>query len=184
MTKASSVDRNFRELLARQQIHDALLRYCRGVDRLDPDIIQSAYHPGARDNHGSFDGPVDKFIEWVMSNHAGGKVLNSVHHLGNSLITFEDEKIAHGETYVSVNHRRLIDGELFDLISHGRFIDRFEERNDEWKIVDRLVVVDWDRLDRVDRQWGGPLTEKLENAQRSREDASYRALKPGFEKSR
>jgi hypothetical protein len=48
--------------IARKQIHDALMRYCRGIDQMDRDLILSAYHPGARDNHGTFDEPVKAFI--------------------------------------------------------------------------------------------------------------------------
>jgi hypothetical protein len=163
-----------REAGARMQIHDALMRACRGVDRLDRELILSAYHPKARDNHGSFDGPVEAFVDWVFGNHLG-KVLSCVHHLGNVLMQI-DGTTARCESYVLAFHRRLIDGQLTDLMSHGRYLDRFEERDGAWKIADRLVVFDWDRLDLVDRQWGGPLTEQVVKGQRSREDASYRIL--------
>lgn len=39
------------ELLDRQAIYDVMMRYCRGVDRFDADLITSAYHPDARDDH-------------------------------------------------------------------------------------------------------------------------------------
>ncbi|WP_221890845.1 nuclear transport factor 2 family protein [Microbispora sp. KK1-11] len=32
-----------------QEIHEVVLRYCRGVDRLDMDLVRSAYHPDAID---------------------------------------------------------------------------------------------------------------------------------------
>ena len=41
----------YRNLLARQQIHDALMRYCWGIDRGYLDLIRSAFHEDARDNH-------------------------------------------------------------------------------------------------------------------------------------
>jgi SnoaL-like domain len=34
-----------RELLDKQAIHEALMHYCRGIDRCDEDLIRSAYHP-------------------------------------------------------------------------------------------------------------------------------------------
>ena len=162
------------EMRARMQIHDALMRSCRGVDRLDRQLILSAYHPGARDNHGSFDGPVEDFADWVFSNHVG-KVMSCVHHLGNVYMRINGAT-AHCESYVLAFHRRVLDGQVVDLMSHGRYLDRFEERDGEWKIADRLVVFDWDRVDTVDRQWGGPLTEQLEKGLRSSQDASYRVL--------
>ena len=44
------------ELLAKQEIRDALMRYSRGIDLLDPDLVKSAYHPDAYDDHGTFKG--------------------------------------------------------------------------------------------------------------------------------
>jgi hypothetical protein len=35
------------ELSARAEIHDALLRYCRGLDRVDMDLVRGAFHPDA-----------------------------------------------------------------------------------------------------------------------------------------
>ena len=167
-----------RELIARQQIRDALYRYCRGVDRLDEDLIRSAYHSGAIDNHGSYQGDIDGFIEWVFGNHKG-KVLTCVHHIGNVLITFECDTVAFCESYVFAYHRRMVDGQLYDLASHGRFNDRHEERNGQWRIVERQVVFDWDRFDRVEHTFDGPLTLELEKGRRDRSDASYRYLRPG-----
>jgi len=42
---------------AAEAIRQAALRYCRGVDRLDPELMLSAYHDGATDDHGIFSGP-------------------------------------------------------------------------------------------------------------------------------
>ena len=166
------------EFRARQQIHDALYRYCRGVDRLDEELIRSAYHPGAVDSHGSYNGDIDGFVKWVFGNHAG-KVLTCVHHIGNILITFESDSVAMSEAYVFAYHRRMVDGQLYDLSSHGRFCDRHEERGGEWRIVERQVVFDWDRFDPVTRTFEGPLTLELEKGRRDRDDASYRYLRPG-----
>ena len=37
---------------ARDEIRELLTRYCRGVDRMDAELIASAYHPDAIDEHG------------------------------------------------------------------------------------------------------------------------------------
>jgi len=152
------------------------MRYCRGVDRLDRGLMLSAYHPGACDNHGSFVGPCEEFANWVIERHRG-TILSCTHFLGNELIAFDGD-VAHCESYVTAVHRLMIDGKLHDLMACGRYVDRFEERDGAWKIADRLVISDWDRLDPVERQWNGPLTQALVAGLRSREDASYQALKP------
>jgi hypothetical protein len=44
------------ELADREAIRECLYRYCRGVDRLDADMIRSAYWPDCVDNHLEFTG--------------------------------------------------------------------------------------------------------------------------------
>lgn len=172
MSDESAAEGYLREMIARTQIHDALMRYCRGVDRLDRDMMLSAYHPGARDNHGSFDGPVEDFVEWVIQRHRD-RILSCTHFVGNSLIKIEGAT-AYCESYVIAMHRLSNNGVLQDLTGVARYIDRFELRNGNWKIADRFVVSDKDRLDPVVSQWDGPLTQALLKGTRDREDVSYR----------
>ena len=57
---ASDLDPRLAGLLDKQEIEEVVLRYCRGIDRRDFDLVRSCYHPDARDRHGSFDGTVDE----------------------------------------------------------------------------------------------------------------------------
>ena len=65
------------ELLDKQQIHEALMRYARGVDRGDAALICSAYHPDAVDEHGVGDytgvtvgpGIVEMMADLRVSSH-------------------------------------------------------------------------------------------------------------------
>lgn len=157
---------------SRQAIHALLLRYCRGVDRLDRDMILSVYHPDALDDHGSFKGSPTAFVDWVMSNHRD-KILSCTHFLANSLVIFDGDDVAHGESYVIAVHRHLRDGALHDLMGAGRYIDRFERREGRWGLASRVVIGDWDRLDPVDGQLAGPLTEALAQGRRDPGDPSY-----------
>lgn len=52
-------------LAAESDIRNCLLRYARGVDRLDMELVRACYHPDATDSHGSFSGTVEKFLPWV-----------------------------------------------------------------------------------------------------------------------
>jgi hypothetical protein len=175
MTDTQTTDALLHELLARQQIYDALMRAVRGVDRLDRDLILSAYHPGARDNHGSFDGPVEEFVEWVMGRHGDGRIPSCTHVVGNVSIRVEGD-VAHTESYCIAMYRLELDGTPHDMFSLGRYIDRFERRQGEWKIAERFVVFDKDRLDPVGRTWDGPLTKALPSGRRDKQDPSYRFL--------
>ena len=57
------------ELWNREQIRQCLSRYARGVDRFDREMILSAYHPDAIDEHGKFVGTPTEFVEWAMGQH-------------------------------------------------------------------------------------------------------------------
>ena len=132
------------ELLARAQIHDALLRYCRGLDRVDMALVRSAFHD-------------DAWIDFPESLHIGGvegffaflsaempRFVKTMHLLGNSLVDFDGPHVAHVETYLSADHfgseQHHWAGQHVKL--WGRYLDRFEERDGVWLIARRRLVVD------------------------------------------
>ena len=47
---------------------------CRGVDRLDVELMKSAYWEGATDDHGVFVGDAWEFCEMCMEAHLPGAV--------------------------------------------------------------------------------------------------------------
>lgn len=169
-----------KELDARRQIQEAMVSYARGVDRCDPDLIRAAFHPDGWDDHGSFAGPVEGFIDWVMKLHLEGFTWTS-HEITNSHIEFSGDT-ARGETYVIATLRFEQEGETFDLVGHGRYLDLFEERDGRWKILKRRAVVDATRTEPVrdyaehatDMQGGGDtLVDELTTGTRDANDPSY-----------
>jgi hypothetical protein len=140
------------ELVAREEIRDVLLRYARGIDRLDLDLVRSCYHDDAHDDHGAFRGDLEGFLAWV------GDVLtyfdSTMHFIGNQLIEV-DGVVAHAESYCVAYHRRgAHDGEEpYDLVTALRYVDRLERRGDRWRIADRVCVFDWSRRDPVVGEW-------------------------------
>src|SRR5688572_6501673 len=133
-----------REWADREAIRDCLYRYCRGIDRLDVELMLSAYWPDATDEHGNFlANSAQEFVDHAVP------ILQSIdlttHSLSNILIDVQGET-AFVESYVQAFHRmRRPDGSRYDHISASRFIDRMERRNDEWRIKRRVVVRDWFR---------------------------------------
>ena len=131
-------------LLAERAIRRRLLEYCRGIDRCDEELVASAYHPDGTDDHGSFRG-----LGVDFARHATAKLRDhaeaTLHFLGDSLIDFLDDHTAHVETYVHAEHR-CSDGDGGHLeMFGGRYVDRFEERDGEWRIAHRLCIREWDR---------------------------------------
>ena len=163
-----------RWLIDRQEIFDCLTRYCRGVDRLDKELVLSAYHPDAQDDHGVFVGKAADFWDWVHEAHSTGQK-RTMHTILNHSCEIDGD-IAHGETYC-IYYGHNVD-ETFE-ITGCRYVDRFERRNGEWRIADRICVIEWFRA-LEPRAVGGPLSvealsEMMANApnRRDRDDVSY-----------
>ncbi|MGY9071430.1 MAG: nuclear transport factor 2 family protein [Acidimicrobiales bacterium] len=130
------------QLLAEREIRRRLLDYCRGIDRCDVDLVASSYHPDAIDDHGAFHGSGHEFARFAteaIREHYEA----TMHTIGDSIIDFTDDRTAYVETYVCADHRhRDIDGESLERFG-ARYLDRFEQRDDAWRIADRVVVVEW-----------------------------------------
>ena len=136
-------------LIDRYQIHDVMCRYARSVDRGDWDALRSTYHPDAYDDHVEYRGDVDGLVRWLAERFAG--VDNSMHFLGNCLVEFAGPDLALVETYFTSRRLRaptrdeidgLAPGDAICRESWGRYVDRFERRQDEWRVARRKVVLE------------------------------------------
>jgi hypothetical protein len=140
-------ERTVRRLADRAEIHDVLMRYFRGVDRLDLELVRSCYHADATDSHGSFTGSVDEYLAWVGPLLAGYD--STFHFAGNLLVDIADNaESAATELYGIAHHRTAGADRSNDLITGFRFIDRFERRcGGAWLIARRLATTEWVRVD-------------------------------------
>ncbi|MEQ8717752.1 MAG: nuclear transport factor 2 family protein [Acidimicrobiales bacterium] len=129
-------------IVAREQIRDVLLRYCRGVDRCDLELLRSVYHPDAVDDHGSFKGNGWEFAEMIVASKLSG-ALFSIHHVGNMLIEVDAESgTASAETYfVAASRLKAAPDDLQLFV--GRYVDVLARRDGEWRIAQRTVVHDF-----------------------------------------
>ena len=141
------------EMADREAIRDCMYRYSRGIDRSDPDMLRSAYWPGAMDYHSGFAGTVEEFVEWSMPRLAEMK--DAVHMIGNILIRLDGDT-AKVESYFWSVSIVPCDGPRQVMVC-GRYLDKFEKREDEWRIAERLVVHDWFEEKPAIRDWSvGP----------------------------
>ncbi|MCX7865079.1 MAG: nuclear transport factor 2 family protein [Novosphingobium sp.] len=166
------------ELADREAIRDCLYRYSRGVDRCDEEILRSVYWEDAIDDHCLFTGRREELIAWVMPLLRSMEC--SQHTIGNVLIRLHGNH-AHVESYYHGYHRMNDGGRSFDSIQAGRYLDRFEKRNDEWRIAMRKVVVDWFREYDDAGDWRvGPLgNAQIKPGGRYPDDDSYTLLDLG-----
>jgi len=158
-----------RELADRTAITDVLLRYCRGADRCDEDLIRSAYHPGALDDHGRFTGSAEDFASWVVGVLRETS-LATQHALANVLIELRGESADVESSFVAYHLKSDDAGERVEVFG-GRYVDRFERRNGAWRIAARTVVHDWSTVLRGD---AFPHRESYVQGRRDRQDAVYR----------
>lgn len=141
------------------------MRYARGVDRLDPDLVRDAYWPEAIDRHGSRTEPRDAMVDYLMARLATWEA--SSHMLGQSLVLVEGAR-AGVETYFQALHLRKGEPRICDQVV-GRYADRFERRGRHWRILQREVIIDW-----TAEQALGPEMPVPVEGRRDRDDPSWR----------
>ena len=136
-----------------EAIRDTAHRYCHGVDRLDAEVMRSAYWPEATDNHGAFNGNAWEFVDHCMVGHLRWR--STMHCILNHWIQLDPGGMtARGEVY---NVTYLFRGEPGggDLDTWwGRYLDRYERRGDDWRIIERVCVHEATRSAPIDTPMG------------------------------
>ena len=141
-------------LADRAEIQDAILLWCRSIDRLDIEGIRRVFHPDAVDNHGVSVFDVDGLINWIETRHR--KISVSLHRVSNIFIEFAGPDLALVESYADVvqcyppggqaslsqisGHREHREDVGHLLLAPGRYVDQFERRDGTWKIARRTVI--------------------------------------------
>jgi hypothetical protein len=136
--------RELQVLLDKQAITEVLYRYGRSMDRLDRELGYSVFWPEAMaDYHQQmYQGSGHGFVDMVMEAHL--QFVTHSHQFSNILITVNGDD-AMSETYGDVTLRRVDeDGRFVDTRSLGRYVDRWEKRGGEWRIIDRQYLHDFD----------------------------------------
>ncbi len=125
-------------LLDKEAIREVALRYARGIDRHDDELLLSAYHPDASDDHGSFIGSSAAFVEYANRVHARNWVCHQ-HYITNQVIDLHGDT-AHCESYFLAVLKRP-DG-VCDMVG-GRYVDRIDRRDGHWAVAERICMVEW-----------------------------------------
>ena len=165
------------ELADREAIRDTLMRYCRASDRGDEELLRSTYWPDAHDDHLEFSGSAEEFFAYSIPILRAMK--HNMHMVGNVLIVIDGDR-AEVESYFQGYHAVPDEiGARRDVFAAGRYIDQFEKRDDEWRILKRFVTVDWFRDNPDGADWvAGPfgMGDKVTRGDLAPDDISYRLL--------
>jgi hypothetical protein len=166
-----ALDPEVRHLLDRQAIADVVLRYCRGIDRLDLELVRSCYHADATDEHGTFTGTRDEYVDWVASVLA--RFTGTMHVVTNQLVEVDDDD-ARSETYgVSYHWGEPLDDHRRNFTTGFRYVDRVARRVGECRIARRVAVREWTQVVPADQHWVIPPERDGRRGRRDHSDALY-----------
>jgi hypothetical protein len=158
-------------LLIKQEIRDALSRYCRAMDRRDETLAAAVWHvEGVADYGDIFRGTGAEFCTWVTETHGGFD--RHSHQITNVLV----EVGSAGDTAVSEAYVTVAlwtppdaDGRVTQISSRGRYLDRWESRG-RWGIVDRHCLEDYTTAQQLSAAEVSPASSE---SRRDHDDPSY-----------
>ena len=166
------IDSRLQKLADESDIRSVLALYCRAVDHLDYDSLRGVYHPDATDDHAPFfSGGVDAFIDYMRESSTRPLLLTR-HSISGTYIEL-DGPLASSESYFEALHVRVVDGTATDERLFGRYLDKWERRDDVWRIAARRVVWDWSSSAPSAQSHVGVGIDKGTVGCRSTQDESY-----------
>ena len=140
--RLAALEGEVQELRDREAIREAIYRYCQAVDRCDLEMLKSCYWEDGYDDHGFFGGNAHEFADYVIP--CLKEVDSSMHSITNTRFKFEGDRCACTSQW-SVVHRLAHEEGFTDFWHQGRYLDVWEKRDGEWKILHRVIAGDFDR---------------------------------------
>jgi hypothetical protein len=159
------------EMANRMAIQDVLNKHSRGVDRADGELLKSAYWPEAEVAYGGYNGPAHAFCETLPA--AIKRYAATAHRVTNVSIDFHgDDAVV--ESYVTAYHYLAVDdGEDTEMTYVGRYVDHMQRRGEQWKIMFRRVVMEWNQNLTASALFEGPTFSGLARGGRAPDDPLY-----------
>lgn len=141
------MDAMLQRLIDKAAIHDVLMRYAKGIDRRDFDLVASCFTPDAYADYDRL-GPVNG-IDQILGIVKGVLRYNhTTHFMANQLIeVYGDTAVM--ETYAIAYLRLEKDGVEYDTTGGLRYVDKLVKRDDKWLINHRVHRAHWRRNDPV-----------------------------------
>jgi hypothetical protein len=131
--RVAALEAKIEYLTSRQQIADVYVRFTRGFDRQDEELVKSVFWPDAQVNYGKSQSfPRDQFIARHLPAHK--RFASYAHHITSQAVDIAGD-VAHVESYVLAFFRAQDDKST--TIAGGRYIDRVDRRNGEWRVAVR-----------------------------------------------
>ena len=135
----------------REAIREVIAAYAHAIDRRRWEMMARLFHPDATFGFGPVEGDWRGFVEQARS--IIDPCISTQHLLGQTLIGFADAVTATCETYLTAMHIVPVGyprsdvfparEETYAAIIAGRYVDRFEQRDGQWRIARRQGLYDW-----------------------------------------
>lgn len=163
-------DTALQALLDRDAIRDVYTRYARGLDRADRELISSAYHADAvEDHHGEvYSGTT---IGQTLVRHVLDGMNRTNTHITNVTIALNGDKAGCEAYYLGLH---VIKNGDKRLMSAGRSLDKLEKRDGNWRFVYRNILPDMVRILPSDE-----ISVPIMATERGPGDPSYEILRVG-----
>ena len=129
------------EMLDEFQLRKLVHAYCRAVDRGDFATLRELYHHDAVDAHGAFS--TDSADDFVDELAAARPYIRSMQHNITTVNFAIEGNFAEGEVYTIATHTFKARERDVDVVVGGRYLDKYDKRDDTWKILKRTIVTDW-----------------------------------------
>jgi hypothetical protein len=130
-------------LIAKQELYENMVRYCRGMDRKELELMKSTFWPESTEDHGMYVGLSHEFCEWACSVQKE-TAYKASHYITNMLITLDGDRAQRETAFIYM--KVPTDGGPTDLLC-GRYRDLCEPRDGQWKVLARTCV--WDAAQRL-----------------------------------
>lgn len=163
-------DKLLRETADRQAIAELIYRYCRSVDRIDPELGYTIWHDNSYADYGEniYQGTGPGVIDHICAQHK--HALDHSHQVTNITIELDGDK-AGSEAYVNAAIRVERDDKILQIGFWGRYLDQWSRHDGRWGIDRRVTLCDFDEIREVT-----PLGQAALDS-RDRSDPSYDILK-------
>jgi ketosteroid isomerase-like protein len=140
----ATTDAALQEMIDEFHLRKLVHAYCRAVDRGDTAQLRDLYHHDAVDAHGGFStGTVDEFLQQLA---AARPYIRSMQHNITTVNFAVNGHAAEGEIYTIAIHTLAGKHRDVDIVVGGRYLDKYEKRDDAWKLIERTIVTDWARV--------------------------------------
>lgn len=155
---------NVSDVSDRNTIFNLITRYSRAADRRNIAEFENLFWEDGGFEGGPMDGPPAQVFSTLFDTLTGKWFSATQHYVANVHLDLRGD-VALGESYFVAYHRsrptresaEALLGEqrfaelggdptqLYEVVIGGRYLDRFERRQGEWRILRRRLVPDWTR---------------------------------------